>query len=239
MNTVSVVDPDSTLGPRLRQTIDGSGRYVCVSTYWDLTVARRGLLIDQPDIVIFEPRYPNEAGIEWIRSLKPRMAKTEFLAFTRHYDAKTIFNSVSAGATGFLCKRSNPEQLISALDDLCAGGSPLSASVARVVLEAISGDRRTPMPFPSTLTRRESEVLAEIVRGCMLKEINATLGISPGTLNTHMRKLYRKLGVNSRSEIMARYFSTNLRSYNPLQALPPVSSPGEFHLKRDLERRIV
>ncbi len=179
MKTVSVVDPDSAIGPRLQQMIDASGRYICVSTYRDLALAKRELLIDQPKIVIFEPRDPNEAGIEWIRWLKPRMAKTEFLAFTKHGDAKTIFNSVSAGATGFLCKHSNAEQLISALDDLCAGGSPLSASVARVVVEAISGDRRVATPFPSTLTRRESEVLAEIVRGCMLKEINETLGISP------------------------------------------------------------
>jgi len=244
MNTVSIIDADPMITSFLREAIDASGRYSCVSAYEDPASARRGLLIDQPGIVIFEPRLPDETGIESIRWLKSRMARTEFLAFTRHDDAKTVFNAVSAGATGYLCKRSGPEQLIRALDDLSSGGSPLSATVARLILEAFSGDHRAAVPFPATLTRRESEVLAEIVKGRMLKEITSTLGISQGTLNTHMRKLYRKLEVNSRCEIMARYFSSNLRACNPpLRILPP-ALPGlepesAFQLRQTPTKKII
>src|SRR5436190_17601515 len=180
MNTVSIVDFDLATRIGLQEAIDGSGRYKCISAFQDMASARRGLLADQPAIVIFEPRLPDESGIECIRWLKTRMPGMGFLAFSEHEDATTVFNAVSAGAMGYLSKHSKPEQLIRALDDLSAGGSPLSPSVARLLVEAFSGDRQAATSFPAALTRRESEVLDEIVKGRMLKEITATLGISQG-----------------------------------------------------------
>ncbi|HWB07121.1 MAG TPA: response regulator transcription factor [Verrucomicrobiales bacterium] len=244
MKTVSIIDPDPVIGSCLRNLIDASGRYMCVSTYLDSSSAKRGLLSQQPKIVIFEPCMPDACGIECIRWLKPRMEKTDFLAFTRHDDVNTVLTVMNAGATGYLCKRTKPHDMLGALDDLSSGGSPLSASVARVILEAFRGDESRPAaPFPAILTRRECEVLAEIMKGRMLKEITDTLGISQGTLNTHMRNLYRKLGVNSRCEIMARYFTGAFGSSSrpafagPIGAGMASQSGNRFNLKeRAIER---
>jgi DNA-binding NarL/FixJ family response regulator len=243
MKTVSIIDPDPVIGSCLRNVIEASGRYRCVSTYLDSSSARHGLPSQQPKIVIFEPCMPDERGIECIRWLKPRMAKTDFLAFTRHDDVKTVLKVMDAGATGYLCKLAKPDQVLGALDDLSSGGSPLSASVARVILEAFRDDGRPGHPIPASLTQREGEVLDEIMKGRMLKEITDTLGISQGTLNTHMRNLYRKLGVNSRCEIMARYFSGSLPSSSrPAFNAPPrggIGSPPEarlIHGRREIGR---
>jgi DNA-binding NarL/FixJ family response regulator len=199
----------------LREIVNNSDRYRCLSTYHDVESAKSGLVSDSPHIVIFDIGLPDGSGIECIRWLKPRMAKTEFLAFTGQQDAKSIFEAFSAGATGYICKGAEPAEVIQALDDLTAGGSPLSAMVARKMVQAFNGESRATTPLPGCLTRREREILAEIVRGRMLKEIVTTLGISQGTLNTHMTNLYRKLGVNSRNEIMSRYFSANPGSGAP------------------------
>lgn len=215
MRNVSIIEDCPLMCRVLQEVVNSSGRYRCISTYQDTASARDGLVRDTPDIVIFDIGLPDGSGIECIRWLKPRMAKTEFLAFTGQQDAKSIFEAFSAGATGYICKGAEPEDMISALDSLTAGGSPLSASVARKMVQAFNGDSRATAPLPGTLTRRERDILAEIVRGRMLKEITGTLGISQGTLNTHMTNLYRKLGVNSRNEIMTRYFSSNPGSTTP------------------------
>lgn len=209
MKNVSIIEDDPDMCQLLHKVINGSGRYHCLSTYEDAASAKRGIIHDAPNIVIFDIGLPDGSGVECIRWLKPRMAKTEFLAFTGRQDAKTIFEALSAGATGYICKGAKPSEVIRALDDLSAGGSPLNASVARKMVEAFSGESRASAPLPANITRREKEILNEIVRGRMLKEITGTLGISQGTLNTHMSNLYRKLGVNSRSEIMTRYFSSH------------------------------
>jgi len=176
--------------------------------------AREGLIRDAPDIVIFEIELPDGCGIECVRWLKPRMAKTEFMAFTGRQDSKAIFNALSAGATGYLCKGIQPAEVIDALDNLSKGGSPFSPIVSRKVVQAFSGRSPPSTPLPDSLSRREREILAELVQGYMLKEIQAHLGISQGTLNTHTTNLYRKLGVHSRNEIMPRYYPSSAQWRN-------------------------
>jgi DNA-binding NarL/FixJ family response regulator len=218
MKSVSIIEDSVELCRVLRDVVNASGRYRCLSIYEDAASAMNGLIVDLPNIVIFDIGLPDGSGVECVRWLKPRMAKTEFLAFTGQSDAETVFEALSAGATGYLCKGTKLVDLVRALDELSEGGSPLSATIARTVVKAFSGERCASVPLPDTLTRREREILAEIVRGHMLKEMTVALGISQGTLNTHMSNLYRKLGVNSRSEIMTRYFAADPGSKDRLQS---------------------
>lgn len=214
MISVSIIDEDLPARKLLCRLLQGSGRYQCVSTYLDPPSAKRGLVMEQPRVVIFDPQFAHGSIMDSIRWLKPRLARTEFLAFSVQCDSGTVMEAINAGVNGYLCKRVGPDRLIPALDELLAGGSPLSGSVARTMLQAIiSSNLQKNAALPDTLTRREEEILAELVKGRMLKEITTTLAISQGTVNTHMRNLYRKLEVNSRQEIMIRYFSAGNSSH--------------------------
>lgn len=216
MISVSILDEDLPARKSLCRLLQGSGRYQCISTYPDPPSAKRGLVMEQPRVVIFDPRFAQGSIMDSIRWLKPRLARTDFLAFSVHCDSQTIMDAIHAGVNGYLCKRLGPDRMIAALDELVAGGSPLSGSVARTMLQTISGAHLQKVAaLPATLTRREEEILAEVVKGRMLKEITTALDISQGTVNTHMRNLYRKLEVNSRQEIMIRYFSGGNASHFP------------------------
>ena len=215
MISVSIIDADIMARKSLCGVIRNSGRYKCISTYQDSSSARKGLPIEQPRVVIFDPHVAQGSMMDCIRWLKRRLIGTEFLAFAGHCDSKTVLDAVHAGVTGYISKRVGPERMIAALDELTSGGSPVSASAARAIIQAFTKPRLFPKNLPATLTRREEEILAELVKGRMLKEITTTLDISQGTVNTHMRNLYRKLEVNSRQEIMIRYFSAGNSPHFP------------------------
>jgi len=147
---------------------------------------------------------PRMNGIECVRRLKPLLPETQFIMLTVYEDADHIFNALSAGATGYLLKQIPCEELLAALKQVHAGGSPMSGSIARKVVQAF----QTARPEPSDqahLTPREREVLGLLARGYLYKEIANNLNISIPTVNTHIRKIYEKLHVQSRGRAVAKY----------------------------------
>lgn len=215
MKTVSIVDHDREAGHRLRTMVNASGRFSCVSLYTDWAMARHRLPADAPQIVVIDPGSPQSGGTSELLWLRQKMVKTEFMACTSQLAPGAVLATIQAGAVGYISKGIPMEEFIAALDQMAGGRSPLCPSAARILLREF---RKTcpETPFDAALTKRESEILNEIVKGRMLKEMISSLGISQGTLNTHMRRLYRKLGVNSRTEIMARYLSGSLSRPNRL-----------------------
>jgi DNA-binding NarL/FixJ family response regulator len=132
------------------------------------------------------------------------MPGTQFVMVTVYGDANNIFDALAAGATGYLIKSTGPEELLGAIREVQAGGSPMSSGIARKVVLSFQ-PKESLASAETTLTAREREVLNLLVKGDLYKEIAETLKISVPTVSTHIRKIYEKLHVQSRAQAVARY----------------------------------
>lgn len=156
----------------------------------------------KPDIVLMDINLPGADGIECVRKLKPKLPDTQFLMLTIYEDAQKIFAALEAGATGYLLKRASRDQLLQAVADIKAGGSPMSAQIARKVVQSFQ--RVAPEP-DLALSPREAEILKLLAEGLLYKEIADRFGNSVYTINAHIRRIYEKLHVQSRSQAVAKY----------------------------------
>jgi DNA-binding NarL/FixJ family response regulator len=158
-----------------------------------------------PDVVLMDIGLPGMSGIECIARLKRELPSTQIMMLTVFEDDERIFNSITAGATGYLLKNTPPAKLIEAISDLHAGGSPMSNQIARRLV------REFQKPHPkecdlSSLSARELEVLNLLAKGFLYKEIADTLKLSRHTVRTHIRNIYEKLQVRSRTEAVVKAF---------------------------------
>jgi len=145
-------------------------------------------------------------GIECVRKLKPRLPDTQFVMVTVYEDANHIFNALSAGASGYLLKQMRRQELMDALKDVHAGGSPMSSQIARKVVQNFyRNETQDAAGAAVELSPREREVLELLARGYLYKEIAEMLKISVQTVNTYIRRIYEKLHVRSRAQAVAKY----------------------------------
>jgi two-component system NarL family response regulator len=155
-----------------------------------------------PDVLIVDINLPDMSGIDIIRVMRERAPRTEILVLTIHENREHLFLALQAGATGYLVKGTSSTEIINAVSMLMAGGAPMSPVVARYVIEEfhdVKGARES-----SALTKREREVLQGIASGFSEKKLADTLSLSPHTIHTHIKKIYRKLQVNSRAEAVLK-----------------------------------
>ena len=201
---VPIVDDDEPISRILTELIRESKPLEFVSAYNDSEVALRDLPADRPDVVLMDINMPVVDGIECVRRLKPVLPDTQFLIFTVYADADHIFSALSAGATGYLLTGTNRTQLLEAIRQIAEGGSPMSAGIARKVVQSFA---RTEVERPDlqTLSPRERSVLDLLAKGFLYKEIADSLGLSVATVDTYVRRVYDKLHVNSRSQAIAKY----------------------------------
>jgi DNA-binding NarL/FixJ family response regulator len=148
---------------------------------------------------------PGMNGIECVRRLKPRLPDTQFVMVTVYEDANHIFNALSAGASGYLLKQMRRTELLDALRDVHAGGSPMSSQIARKVVQNFYRNETQNNGATVELSGREREVLELLARGFLYKEIAEMLKISVQTVNTYIRRIYEKLHVRSRAQAVAKY----------------------------------
>lgn len=156
------------------------------------------------DVVLMDIQLPGMSGIECIRRIKELRPAVQILMLTVFEDHDRIFESLAAGATGYLLKQTPPDRLIEAIREVQRGGAPMSAPIARRVVEAF----RRPAPAPATpsLSPREKEILALLARGQLYKEIADHLSLSVETVRTHLRNIYDKLQVRSRTEAVMKVY---------------------------------
>jgi DNA-binding NarL/FixJ family response regulator len=143
-------------------------------------------------------------GVEAVRQLKPKMPATQFIMLTVYEDSEHIFNALSAGASGYLLKQTPPEELLVALNEVHAGASPMTGSIARRVVQYFHSPTVKAVPEVK-LSPREREVLELLARGYLYKEIAEALKMSVPTVNTHIRHIYEKMHVQSRGQAVALY----------------------------------
>jgi DNA-binding NarL/FixJ family response regulator len=201
---VSIVEDDTTARGMLASWIRRAPGFRCAGAHSSGEAALTALPLENPPVVLMDINLPGMTGIECVRRLKPVMPQTQFVMLTVYEDADHIFNALVAGASGYLLKRMPREELLAALKDVHAGGSPMSSNIARKVVQSFQriGSQK---PNEEDLSPREREVLGFLARGYLYKEIAESLQISVPTVNTYIRRIYEKLHVRSRSQAVAKY----------------------------------
>ncbi|MBE0647022.1 MAG: response regulator transcription factor [Bacteroidales bacterium] len=201
---IAIVEDDKTVREGLQMLLNGSPGYSCVAVFGSGEEALAGLPEISPDVVLMDINLPGINGIECILKLKELDLSMVFIMLTVFEDADAIFKSLSAGACGYLLKHTPPVKLLEAIQDVHRGGSPMSGEIARKVVQSF----QHPTTKTSTsliLTKREEEILGFLAEGYFYKEIAASLNISVETVRTHIRNIYEKLQVRTRTEAVLKY----------------------------------
>jgi DNA-binding NarL/FixJ family response regulator len=207
--TLSIVEDDRDTRETLALMLRRDSRLRPLSTYATAEAALVGIPRERPEIALVDINLPGMNGIECVAQLKAKLPELKVLMLTTYEESDLIFNSLRAGAGGYLLKKMVPTELIPAIDQVRAGGAPMSMQIARKVVDYFK--QASSGPTPSTLaieklTPREHEVLTLLATGCLYKEMSERLGISMNTIRTHLKRIYEKLHVQSRTEAAARYY---------------------------------
>jgi DNA-binding NarL/FixJ family response regulator len=202
--TVSIVEDDRATRENLAALLNGATTLRCVGTYATAEKALVGIPRDNPDVALVDINLPGMSGIDCVAQLKAKLPQLQVLMLTMYEQSNLIFDSLRAGASGYLLKTTPPDALIQAFEDVRAGGSPISIRIARKVVQYFQQAEKTDASVEK-LSPREFEILSLLAKGRLYKEIVAELGISHGTLRTHQMHIYEKLQVKSRTEATAKF----------------------------------
>ena len=201
---VAVVEDDRMVREVLEILLNGSPGFTCVAAYGNGEDALNGLPPLNPDVVLMDINLPGISGIECIVQLRELGVPSLFIMLTIFEDSDAVFQSLSAGASGYLLKQTPPAKLLEAIQEVHAGGSPMSREIARKVIQSFQMPPANRMA-ESGLTKREEEILLCLIKGLLYKEIADQMCIGIETVRTHLRHIYEKLQVRTRSEAIVKY----------------------------------
>jgi len=187
--------------------IAGAPGFRCLGAHASAEEALRRIPVQRPDVALVDINLPGMSGIECVAKLKALMPALPILMLTTYEESDLIFNSLRAGARGYLLKKMAPMELVPAIEQVHAGGAPMSMPVASKVVDYFQ-QRQTTASEVERLTAREHEILALLAEGFLYKEIGQRLGISFSTVRAHLRNIYEKLHVQSRTEATAKYLGS-------------------------------
>lgn len=202
---VAIVEDDEYIRSSLSELISGNAHLDLAGAYEDGPSALAGIPLSKPDVVIMDIQLPGVDGVECVRELKAAMPDVNFLMLTAYEDSDKLFESLKAGANGYLLKRTSSTRLLQAIRELHAGGSPMTPQVARRVVRYFSGPPKSSNPDLAKLTSGQKTFLDELSQGYSYKEIADHLGISMDGVRSYVRKIYEKLHVHSRTEAVTKY----------------------------------
>lgn len=201
---VSIIEDDVSVRGILSDWIRGADGFTCTGVHGSGESALTTLPREKPAVVLMDINLPGISGIECVRRLKPQMMNTQFVMLTVYEDSDHIFTALMAGASGYLLKQTPRDELLLAMHDVHAGGSPMTSNIARKVVQSYQRIGQS-LPETDDLTGREREVLELLARGYLYKEIAERLQIRIPTVNTHIRRIYEKLHVRSRAQAVAKF----------------------------------
>ncbi|TAL02176.1 MAG: response regulator transcription factor [Verrucomicrobia bacterium] len=204
--TVSIVEDSRGTRESLSELLKRSPGLRCVGAYANGEQALREMPLQIPDVVLMDINLPGMSGIECVARLKEKAPKTQVLMLTTYEEGDLIFESLRAGANGYLLKNMPPGELLHAVEQVHAGGSPMSMHIARKVVNHFQKIKQ-PSSEMEKLTKREQEILALLAKGFLYKEIADQLGISLSTVRAHLHTVYEKLHVQSRTEAVVKYLN--------------------------------
>ena len=203
---VSLIEDDDQTRGAWTLLLNGTPGFRCVSAHRTAEDALKHLPVERADVVMADLSLPGISGVELIRRLKLRREKLLLCVFTVHEDAEKVFESLRAGASGYILKKTPPAQVFELLSELVSGGAPMSPAIARKVAHFF---HKLPVSSQQMdeLTDREREILHHVAQGLMDKQIAARLGISTHTVRNHVRRIYDKLQVHSRTQATTKYLA--------------------------------
>ena len=200
---VAIVEDQRDIREGLTTLINGTDGYRCTGAYRSMEEGLEGIKRNMPDIALCDIGLPGMSGIEGIRILKERHPGLQLMMLTVYDDDDRIFDALCAGACGYLLKRTSPKRLLESLSEAASGGAPMSPEVASRVIKLFR-DIRPPEKADYELTPHETRLLKLLVEGHNYTTAAEELGVSYNTVKFHMRRIYEKLQVHSKSEAVAK-----------------------------------
>jgi DNA-binding NarL/FixJ family response regulator len=208
---VTLVEDNASLRDGLSVILGCSPGFKCLGTYASAEEALREIPAARPDVVLMDINLPGSSGIDCVRQLTQRLPKLLVIMLTIEEDPRRVFESLEAGAMGYLVKNEPLPEILAAVEEVHRGGSPMSSQIARMIVQSYHRPGPPP-PEDQRLTNRETEILELTARGFRGKEVASALGISARTVETHMRSIYEKLHVRSRVEAVTRFMGSSRRA---------------------------
>ncbi len=208
---VALVEDDSRIRASLISLFELADGCRCVNAFASAEEALAGAVADIADVVLMDINLPGRSGIDCVAELKRRNPALLVIMLTVYENADKIFAALRAGASGYLLKRTPPAELLEAIRDVRNGGSPMSSLIARKVVASFqdAGAARPAGQAPAAalppLTPREKDILDALAKGLLYKEIAELVGIGATTVRTHLRHIYEKLQVQTRTEAVVKY----------------------------------
>jgi DNA-binding NarL/FixJ family response regulator len=200
---VGIIEDQSKIREGLRSLIDGTDGYRCVCSFGSMEEALAKIDRELPDVLLMDIGLPGMSGIEGIRRIKASHPGLSVLMLTVYDDDQRIFDALCAGASGYLLKKTPPARLLDSLQEVMGGGAPMSPDVARRVV-ALFREFRPPADTGHQLTPHEIRILKLLVEGYNYKTAADELDVSINTIRFHMRSIYEKLQVHSKSEAVSK-----------------------------------
>jgi DNA-binding NarL/FixJ family response regulator len=203
---VCIVEDDAGMRESLREILASADGLTCTGAFAAAEEALAELPALRPQVVLMDINLPGMSGVECVPRIVERLPETHILMLTVYDDTDAIFESLAAGAGGYLLKPVRRAQLLDAIRDVLRGGAPMSSTIARCVVQAFRkpAPARPPDGEISQLSPREREILELLAQGLLLKEIAQHFGVSHATVQTHIGRIYKKLHVHSRAQAVAR-----------------------------------
>lgn len=206
MITVSIVEDHAGTRRSLENLLVEASGFRLLHAYATGEEALRDMAAGPPEVALVDINLPGMSGIECVRKLKNLFPTVKVLMLTTYEESELIFNSLRAGASGYLLKKMAAEELLPAIEQVHAGGAPMTMQIARKVVEHFHQTDKTASDV-NKLTPREQETLALLAKGFLYKEIGDRLGVSLNTVKRHLHAIYEKLHVQSRTEATAKYLT--------------------------------
>lgn len=205
---VGIVEDNAGTREGLVKLFSQAVGFACQRSYATGEAAVLGIPHDPPQVALIDINLPGISGIECVRRLKERCPAMHVLMLTTYEESDLIFESLRAGANGYLLKKMPAKELVEAVQQVHAGGAPMSMQIARKVVAHFHRLKEAPGDM-SQLTKRENEILGCLAKGFLYKEIAEQLGISMSTVRTHIHSVYEKLHVQSRTEAVVKFLDRN------------------------------
>jgi len=202
--TVAIVEDNPGLRRSLETMLDRASGIQCLGAFPDAEQALRELPALRPKVVMMDISLPGMDGVACVARLAPSLPETQIIMLTVYDNTDAIFDSLAAGASGYLLKPVRSAQLVAAIKDAVAGGAPMSSSIARRVVQTFKRPAGTASDV-LRLAPREREIVDLLSKGLLQKEIADQLNISYWTVQTHIGRIYEKLHVHSRAQAVAKY----------------------------------
>lgn len=209
--SIWLVEDNTRYRKTLAGLIDRTMGLVCPQSFSSCEEAFEEInMLEKPDVILLDIGLPGMSGIAGISKFKVFFPQTHILILTVYDDNDNVFEALCAGASGYLLKDSAPEKIISSIQEVLAGGAPMNMKIAHKVLEMFA--RFKPKKNDYGLTEREKEILQHLISGLTKQQIGEKLFISFHTVNTHLKNIYGKLHVNTRTGAVSKVFKENLLS---------------------------